>query len=151
MFQYPEVHRGDEIDFAPSEDTPETMWILATIERTKNDSVDVRTSDGRRFLDVWHIGDPRLLKGPARKNTGVFKLVNRQVRINRMFTEHEAMKRRMDALEQTFRAVMESNPTDAVPAGRRPDRRTPPSGAPGRARRNRAASPTAPPRRLGRR
>ena len=124
MFNYPEVHRGDEIDFAPSEDTPETMWVLASVERTKNESVDVRTADGRRFLDVWHVGDPRLQKGPARKNTGVFKLVHRQIKINQMIAEHDQMKRRMLALEQTFRAVMESQASDAVPGpvARRPGR-----------------------------
>ena len=115
MFSYPEVHRGDEIDFAPSEDTPEPMWVLGTIERTKNESVDIKTSDGRRYMDVWHVGDPRLSKGPQRKNTGVFKLVNRQIKINRMIAEHEAAKRReeslirrMNALEETFRAVIAS-------------------------------------------
>ena len=124
MFRYPEVHRGDEVDFAPSEDTPEPMWTLARVVQTKNESVNLQTSDGRIYMDVWHVGDPRLIKGPARRGSGVFKLVHKQVRINQMVAEHEQMKRRMDALEQTFRAVMESQSPDMVPnpAGRRPGR-----------------------------
>lgn len=105
MFQYPEVHVGDPIEFAESKDIPETMWTLGRITTTKNNSVNAQLANGRIVLDVWHIGDPRLEKGPERKGTGVFKLTHGQIRINQMIAEHESMKRRMNALEQTFRAV----------------------------------------------
>ena len=123
-FTYPEVHIGDRIEFAPTKDTPDPTWILAEVERCKFKAVDVKLSNGMRRTDVRHIDDPALRDKPILANSGVFRLINAQVRLNKMFSEHEAMKRRMDALEQTFRAVMESQAPEAVPSpvGRRPGR-----------------------------
>ena len=128
-FTYPEVHRGDEIEFAPTEKTPDPHWILGKVLRTKTGSIDVRAGD-RTFTDVRHIGDPFLINCPPRASSGVFRLCNNQVRLNRMFADHEAMKRRMDALEATFRAVMGSQGDceTTTPAGRRSARQ---AGVPG--------------------
>lgn len=124
-FEYPEVHVGDPIEFAPSKDVPAAMWNLARIIRSKNGSVDIELEPGRRARNVWHVGDPRLNTTACRDCGGVFRLTNAQIRLNQMFAEHDAMKRRMDALEQTFRAVMDSQGAEGVPspAGRRGGRK----------------------------
>jgi hypothetical protein len=105
-FTYPEVHRGDEIDYAPNPETGEAHWALAQVVRTKNNAIDVRLlSDGSRRQDVRHADDPSLAKIPPRIDSGVFRLTNRQKKINQALAENAEIRSRMEALEQTFQAA----------------------------------------------
>lgn len=118
-FVYPHVERGYQIEFAPTEDTPDAHWTLGQIVRTKNGAVDVQILNPAdrtvQFkVDVRHIGDPGIQKRPLRSDSGVFRLAKSQLQINQLLADNQAIMRRMDALEQTFRAVMETSRAESM-------------------------------------
>ena len=126
-FVYPHIEIGYEVEFAPTEDSPEPSWVLAKVVRAKTTSVDLRVLSMVRDIpksDVRHISDPTLRKYPPRGDSGVFRLSKNQLELNSIRASQDTILRRMDALEQTFRAVMESQAGDGIPspAGRRPGR-----------------------------
>ena len=124
-FTCPAVAVDNGILVKPTEDSPDTMWQLAKVTKIKkNESDGSITVDAiifgahgdTRKADLRHIGDPKLKQCPPHDRSGVFKLSPTQLQLNEIPT----LIRRMDSLEQTFRAVMggqqEEGNTTGVPS-----------------------------------
>jgi hypothetical protein len=139
VFVYPHVEIGYEVLVADTEDAHESQWRYGKVRAIKKNAVDVMVfgqhGDIRKF-DVRHVGDPTLVKNPPHGSSGVFRLAASQLQINELLTCQQTLLRRMDALEQTFRAVISSlsgsddrpEPATAVIPRRGPGR--PPSVSP---------------------
>jgi len=127
-FVFPPMQIGYEVEFAPTEDAPNPSWCLAKAVRVKSNAIDLRvlsTSTLQEIpkMDVRHIGDPSLRKYPPRGDSGVFRLTKNQLELNAIRDSQAIILRRLDALEQTFKAVMESQTGDIQNSvGRRPGR-----------------------------
>ena len=126
-FACPAVEIDNSIMVKPNEDSPDTMWQLAKIIKVKRnasngsvtvDAIIFGVHGDLRKADLRHIGDPSLKQYPPRGDSGVFRLSPTQLQLN----EIPVLMRRMNALEETFRAVMDSNSPDAIPSGKRPGR-----------------------------
>ena len=124
-FTCPAVEIDNSILFKPNEDSPDTMWQLAKIIKVKRnasngsvtiDAIIFGVHGDLRKADLRHVGDPSLKQYPPRGDSGVFKLSPTQLQLNEIPT----LIRRMDSLEQTFRAVMggqqEEGNTTGVPS-----------------------------------
>jgi len=145
---YPELHRGDPVEWAPNADAPDPQWRFGHVAILKNDSCDIEmTGPGgaREYRhDCFFAADPRCRERGAwsQPDRGVFRLTNgtRQTRemlgrrfpnieekVARMEKVLEGMAMKRDSLEPRIAMLEESvkrlEKQLAVPPQKRPGRK----------------------------
>ena len=109
-FAYPELRRGDLVEWAPDPKANPQQWVLGQVQQPKNLSCDilVQLPTGAQWrYDCLHADDPRCVSQPAIHREalrGVFRLAPCERERREMMAKLGGLIRRMEFLEKQLSA-----------------------------------------------